>query len=105
MWWYNILGDNKGEISDILRIDTITTGSILLTTNFVELQMENPDPILTMKIIEYRKLIHDFGLHIEADPFRVGKKNLYIFHIGYITTPLIFIATYIKAKSAKTINL
>ena len=35
MWWYNILGDNEGSISDLLWIDTITAGSVLNTTNLV----------------------------------------------------------------------
>ena len=31
MWWYNIIGDNKGSISDISWLDPITVGSVLLT--------------------------------------------------------------------------
>ena len=38
MWLYNILGDNKGGISDLLRIDTIAAGSILITVNLAEIQ-------------------------------------------------------------------
>ena len=88
LWWYNIIGDNKGSISYILQIGTITVGSILLTTNLVELKRENNDPILAEKIIEWRKFIGYFGLSIEADPSRVGKNNVYLFHIVFITIPL-----------------
>ena len=84
MWWYNILGDNEGSISHILRLDPITSGSILLTVKIVALKRENSDPILIVKRTEWRKFVDYFGLSIEADPSRVGKKNLYIFHIGYI---------------------
>ena len=31
MWWQNILEDNKGIISNRLRLGPITEGSILLT--------------------------------------------------------------------------
>ena len=87
MWWYNILGDNKGSISHLLQLDTITTGSILLTSNLVEMKRGNTDTILTVKIIEWRKFFDYFGLSIEADPSRVGKKNVYFVHIGYIPSP------------------
>ena len=87
MWWYNILGDNDGSISDILRIDPITAGSILLTDKKYILKRENSDPILTVKIIEWRKFIDCFGLSIEADSSRVGKKSVYFVHIGYIPSP------------------
>ena len=40
-----------------------------------------------VKIIEWREFIDCFGLSIKADPSRVGKKNVYIFHIGYIPRP------------------
>ena len=49
MWWYNILGYNKGSISHILRLDTITAGSILLTVKLVSLKRGNCEPILTVK--------------------------------------------------------
>ena len=78
MWWYNIFGDNKGIISYILRLNTITEGSVLLTANLVASKKENREPILTVKIIECRKCIDCFGLSIEADPSRLVKKNIYI---------------------------
>ena len=45
MWCYNILGDNDGIISDILRIDTITAGYFQITTNIVALKKGNHEPI------------------------------------------------------------
>ena len=35
-----------------------------------------------MKRTECRKFIDSFGLNIETDPSRVGKKNVYFVHIG-----------------------
>ena len=87
MWWYNILGDNKVRISHLLWIDAMTTGSILITTNLVALKRKNYDPVLIVKITEWRKFIDYYGLIIEADPSRVVKKNVYIFCIGYIPIP------------------
>ena len=87
MWWYNIFGDNKGSISDPLRLDTITAGSILLTANIIALKRGNYEPILIVKITECRKFIEYFGLSIEADPSRVGKKNVHFVHIRYKTIP------------------
>ena len=87
MWLYNLLGDNKENISDLLRLDTFIVGFALLTDNLVELKRENPYPILSVKIIDWRKIIDYFGESIEADPSRVGKKNLCIFHRRYITSP------------------
>ena len=87
MWCYNILGYNNGSISHILQLDPINTGYFILTSNLVWLKRENPDPILTVKRIEWRKFNDYFGLSIEADPSRVGKKNLYIFHIYHIPIP------------------
>ena len=40
MWWYNILGDNKGIISDILMLDPITSGSAVITANLIALKRE-----------------------------------------------------------------
>ena len=48
------------------------------------MKWENPEPILTAKITEWRKLIDYFGLSIETDPSRVGKMKVYFVHIGYI---------------------
>ena len=41
---YNIIGGNNGSISNILHIDTITEGSVLLTSNLVPFKRENPNP-------------------------------------------------------------
>ena len=49
MWWYNILGDNKGSTSHLLRLDNITAGYILFTVKLVALKWENSEPILTVK--------------------------------------------------------
>ena len=49
MWWYNLLGDNEGRISHILRLGTITVGSILLAANLVALKRGNCEPILIVK--------------------------------------------------------
>ena len=38
MCWYNILGDNEGSISHILRIDPIPSDSILLTIKLLALK-------------------------------------------------------------------
>ena len=78
MWWYNILGDNNGSISHILRLDPTTPGSILLTANLVAPKRENSNPILIVKRTEWSKSIDYFGLSIEADPSKV-KKITYIF--------------------------
>ena len=87
MWWYNILGDNKVSISNILRFDTITAGSILITVKLVALKGGNYETILTVKRNEWRKFIDYFGRSIEAHPSRMGKKKIYFPHIGYITRP------------------
>ena len=82
MWWYNIIGDNEGSISDLLRLCIIAAGSVLRNTKFVELKLGNPEPILTVKIIEWRKYISFFGLSIEAYPFRVVKNSVYFSILG-----------------------
>ena len=82
MWCYNIIGDNEGRISHILRPGPINEWYIILVTNLVSLKRENPEPILTVKITEWRKFINYFGLSIEAKPSRVDKKNLYFPCIG-----------------------
>ena len=76
MWCYNRLGDNKGIISHLLQHDPITLGFILITAKFVALKREDPDTILAVKIIEWRKSIDYFGLSIEADPSRMVKNNV-----------------------------
>ena len=87
MWWYNILGDNEGSISHILWLDPIISGSILLTVKLVAPKRENSEPIFIVKITEWCKFIDYFGLSIEADPSKSGKKKIYIFHIRYIPRP------------------
>ena len=84
MWWYNILGYNKGRISYISRFYLITTGFILLTDNLVALKRENSELILIMKIIEQRKLIEYFGLSIESKIYKVVKSNGDFYRIGSI---------------------
>ena len=58
---YNILGENKRSISHLLRLDPITTGSILLTVKLVAQKKGNSEPILAVKRTERRKFIDDFG--------------------------------------------
>ena len=87
MWCYNTLEDNEGSISYLLQLDTITTGYVLITNNLVALKGVNPETILTVKRTEWRKFINYFGLSIEADPSRVGKKRIFPY-IGYIPSPL-----------------
>ena len=87
MWWYNILGNNEGSISYILRLDPITAGSILITVKNFASKRENYETILKAKGTECRKFIHYFGQSIEADPSQVRKKKIYIFHIGYTPRP------------------
>ena len=84
MWQYNILGDNEGIISHLLRLDPINTGYILLNANIVALKKGNSDPILVVKRTEWRKFFDYFGRSIEADPSKVGKINLHFVHIGSI---------------------
>ena len=52
IWWYNILGGNKGSVSYLLWFDTITEGLFLLNSKIFFLKRKNPEPILTVKIIE-----------------------------------------------------
>ena len=84
MWWYNIFGENKESISHILGFFPITAGYILLTIKLVALKRENYEPILRLKINEWRKFIDYFALIIESDPSRVGEKKIHFFHIGSI---------------------
>ena len=84
MWWYNLLGDNEGSISYLLRIDPINLGSILFTANIIATKRGNSEPILTVKITEWRKFIDYFGLNIDTNPSKVGKKSVHFVHIGYI---------------------
>ena len=85
MWWYNILGDNKGSMSFLLRLDPITAGYILLTDNLVALKRGNYEPILTVKGTEWSIFIELFGLSIEADPSKAGKHNVHFVRNGSIT--------------------
>ena len=68
MWWYNILGDNEGNISHLLRLDPITAGSILLTIKIVAPKRGNSEPILTVKRTGWSNFIYYFGQSIESDP-------------------------------------
>ena len=72
-------------IQHLLRLDPITAGYILLTDNLVALKRNNSDPILIMKRTEQRKFIDYIGLSIDANLFRLGKRNICIVHIGYIS--------------------
>ena len=99
MWCYNILGDNKGSISHLLQLDTTTTGYFLLTSNLVALKRGNYEPILTVKMIEWRKFIDYSGLSIEASPSRVVKLNVYFVY----TKPFICKVPYIKASHLKIV--
>ena len=54
MLCYNILGDNKGIISDILQLDPITAGPVLLTVKLVALKRENHEPIVSVKGTDWR---------------------------------------------------
>ena len=87
MLCYNILGDNGGSISDILRIHPITAGSILHTVKRVALKKENSEPSVTFKRTEWSKFIDYFGIIIEANQSRMGKNNIYFVYIGYIPNP------------------
>ena len=84
MWWHNILGDNEGSISHLLRLSTITAGSVLLTNNLVALKREDYDPILIVKRTEWIKSIDYYHLNIEADLSRLGKNNVHFLCIGSI---------------------
>ena len=45
------------EILHILQLVPITPGSILLNYNLVAQKRENPEPILTVKRVEWRKFV------------------------------------------------
>ena len=87
MWWYNILGDNEGSISNLLRCDTISVWSILIIVKIVELKRENYEPILAVKRAKWSKFIDYSGLSIEAKLSRVVKKKIHFSHVGYIPRP------------------
>ena len=59
--WYNILEDNKGIVSHILRFDPIAEGYIVLSAKLVALKRGNYNPILTVKITEWKIFIEYFG--------------------------------------------
>ena len=52
MWWYNMLGDDGGSISHLLRIGPINAWSVLLTAKIIFLKRGNIETILTVKTIE-----------------------------------------------------
>ena len=87
MWCYIILEKNNVMISRILQLDHITQGYVLLTLNLVALKRGNPEPILTVKIIDWNKFIDRLGLSIKADPSTLVENNMYFVHIGYIKSP------------------
>ena len=59
----------------------ITAGYIVLTANLVVPKRENYDPVSILKRTEYWKFIDYFGLCIDADTSKVGKKNVHFVHI------------------------
>ena len=88
LWCYNILGDNKGSISHLLKLDYITSGSDLLTYNLVVLKGEIYETIIIVKRTELRKFIDYFGLSIDTNPYNVEKLNIHLARIGPIqSTP------------------
>ena len=78
-----MIEDNKASISHLLLVDIITAESIIITAALVALKMENYEPILTVKIIDWRKSIDWSGLSIEDNPYRVVKTNLCFSYIVY----------------------
>ena len=52
------------SVSYILWIDPISEGAVMITVKIIYLKMENPRPILTVKIIEWGQLLDDFGINI-----------------------------------------
>ena len=59
--------------------------------------------MLTVKRIEWRKLMDYFALSIEAEPPRAGKNNVYIFTYWVYNKPLIYKDPYSKVPSAKIV--
>ena len=55
----------SGSISHLLQLDPINQGSVLLNSTLFALKRENPDPILTVKIIEWRKFIDHFPFSVQ----------------------------------------
>ena len=75
----------------------------LLTYKLVALKIKNPDPILTVKITEWRKFIDYFGISIEADPYGVKKKRIFCPCWVYSKT-FIYKAPYSKATSGQRVQ-
>ena len=73
MRWYNILRDNEGSISNILRLDSITVGYILIAVKLVTRKRVNYEPILAVIRTERRQLVYYFGQIIKANLSRVEK--------------------------------
>ena len=84
MWWYNILGYNKGSISHNLSLDYITAGFIFLVANIVALKRGNSRPILIVKRTDWMIFVDYFDISIETDLSKVGKLNVHFFRIGSI---------------------
>ena len=104
IWWYNILGDNEGSISHLLRLDPISACSVSLTSKIVALKRKNTDLILIVKRTERKKFIDYFGLSIESEPSRVGKKNVCFFLYWVYTNPFIYASPYIKATAGQRVE-
>ena len=62
-------------------------GLIYSPITFLHQKEKILSPLKNIKITEWSKFIDYFGTSIEADPSRVGKKNVYFVHIWYITSP------------------
>ena len=77
----------------------------LLTANLIYLIGRNYDPVLNVKRIDRRKFIDYFGLSIEDNSSRVGKKNLYVFHISYIPGPSLENPHIKRIQMKKELNL
>ena len=103
MWWYNILGDNNGSISHILQLFPITPGSVLITSKLVALKRISPEPILTVKIIEWRKSIDYFGQIIEAT-HPGWEKRTNIFPYWVYNKPFVCKAPYSKAPYVQIVK-
>ena len=103
MWGYNILGDNKGRISHILRLYPITSGGVVLASKLILTKRENHYTILTMKRMEQRQFIDAFGLNIEDNQSRVIKRKVYFFLYWFYTMPFIWKSTYRKASSKQRV--
>ena len=104
MWLYNILGDDKGIISHLLRFDPVTAGYDLLASNLVFMKRKNPEHIITVKRIEWRKCIDYFSLSIEANSSKLVKKNVYLLPYCVYTNLLVWKSPHSKAKDGQRVE-